>query len=195
MKTSRMLPIGFLSLVLAGTGTMVANAQTAPVPPAPPQAQDQTRPQPSVPSRGDGSDSRDGQRGKHDGHGKRHGRGPGDRGDVHGRGSSELFQQMFTQIDTDQDGRITQAEIDTFRAAKVGTADASGDGALSLDEFDTLYRELTRTRMVRAFQSLDADGDGVITAAEMDTRFGSLVDRMDRDGDGALSVQDRGARR
>lgn len=106
-----------------------------------------------------------------------------------------MMGELFSQIDTDGDGRITQAEIDAFRSARVGAADASGDGALSLDEFDTLYRELTRRQMVRAFQNLDTDGDGTISPAEMDARFGRLAERMDRNGDGALSLQGDGPAR
>jgi Ca2+-binding EF-hand superfamily protein len=98
---------------------------------------------------------------------------------------------LFEEIDADGDGAVTQAEIDAFRAAKVAGADTSGDGALSIEEFDTLYREFTRWRMVRAFQELDTDGDGVISQAEMDRRFGRVVEQMDRDGDGALTLQDR----
>lgn len=69
--------------------------------------------------------------------------------------------------------------MNAFRAAKVAAADLNKDGALSLEEFDTLYRELTRTRMVRAFQSLDSDGDGVISAEEMDARVALIMQRME----------------
>lgn len=73
--------------------------------------------------------------------------------------------------------------MDTFRAAKIAAADLNKDGALSLEEFDTLYRELTRTRMVRSFQSLDSDGDGVISAEEMDARVAAIMQRMEGKGE------------
>jgi len=38
--------------------------------------------------------------------------------------------------------------------------------------------------MVRAFQRLD--GDGIISSDEMDGRFGNIVQRMKRNGDGGL---------
>ncbi|WP_158448492.1 hypothetical protein [Jannaschia rubra] len=123
----------------------------------------------------------------------------GDRGHRGGRqagrhGGSGMFAAVFADIDADGNGSVTQAEIDAYRAMKVGEADASGDGALSIEEFDTLYREFTRSRMVDAFQNLDADGDGVITDGEMDARFGDIVKRVDRDDDGALTPRDRGRR-
>lgn len=174
MKTSKLLPLGFLALTLVGTGAIVATAQTTPTNPDAPAAQ--------VQDQGQHADMRG------DRDGLRHHQASG------GRGGSEMFQTLFTEVDADGDGSVTQAEIDSYRSTKVGEADTSGDGALSIDEFDTLYREFTRSRMVDTFQDFDADGDGVVSAEELDARFGDVVERMDRDGDGALTLQDRGRR-
>lgn len=175
MRTIRLVSAGFLAMALAGTGAMIASAQTTPVSPAAPQAQDQGQPPaPGQPPQArQPSPARDGWQGMRDGHGKRHGRGgPG----------KMMMGEMFARIDSDGDGQVTQAEIDAFRAERVGAADASGDGALTLEEFDSLYRDLTRRQMVRAFQSLDTDGDGTISPAELDARFNRLGQRMNRDG-------------
>ena len=107
------------------------------------------------------------------------------------RGGMRMLGAAMSRIDADNSGSITQDEIDTFRGALVAGADASGDGAITLDEFTAIYLELSRDRMVDRFQDLDADGDGTITGAEMDARFGGIVDRMDRNGDGELSRADR----
>ena len=133
-----------------------------------------------------GDDRRDGEgrHGKHHHDGHRDGRGFGGRGG--------MLQGVFAEVDADGDGTVTREEIDAFRGDRVTSVDASGDGALSIEEFDTLYREFTRPRMVDAFQRLDENGDGVIDAAELDARVDALVERMDRDGDGALSLGDRG---
>ncbi len=105
-----------------------------------------------------------------------------------------MMREIMSQIDADDSRSISQAEVDDFRAAKVRGADASGDGNLSLDEFEALFAEMNRGRMVDVFQHLDDDGDGLITAKEMDDRFGGIVARMDRDGDGELSLEDRRGR-
>jgi len=131
--------------------------------------------------------------------GERHGKGHHEHG-KRGRGGHHgmhrgMMMEIFRQVDTDADGAVTRTEIDTFRAAQVAAADTTGDGALSIEEFDTLFRQFTRTRMVRAFQRIDRDGDGVITAEEMDRPMERMIRRMDRDGDGTLTLRDRRGKR
>ncbi|SEW35602.1 Ca2+-binding protein, EF-hand superfamily [Aliiroseovarius sediminilitoris] len=196
MKTTKILPIGFLTLGLIGSGVMIATAQN--LPPLTPDDQAQVQMQSQKPMQR--ADYRDGKAGRDSGKGDRMGRhekrgGHGMRGGDGMRGGGEMFRGLFAQIDADGNGSVTQEEVDAFRAAKVTEADVSGDGALSIEEFDTLYREFTRSRMVDMFQDLDADGDGVISPEEADARFGDVVNRMDRDNDGALTLTDKAGRR
>ncbi|MCW5696754.1 MAG: EF-hand domain-containing protein [Bauldia sp.] len=97
---------------------------------------------------------------------------------------------LFATFDTDGDGRVTQAEIDAARAAELETYDTNGDGVLSLEEYIALLTDQLRERLVDAFQHLDADGDGSITAEEFNVMSG-IVARLDSNGDGALSDEDR----
>lgn len=176
MKQSKIFTAGLVALGIATAGAAIATAQD--MVPAGPQDG----------SRAEMQAERAKFRGRDGGH---HGR----MGGHGGPGGREGFIELFEQVDSDGNGLVTQEEIDIYRSAKVGEADTSGDGALSIEEFDTIYREMTRSRMVDAFQRLDADGDGVVSEAEMDRRFGSIVERMDRNADGALSLEDRPRRR
>ena len=97
--------------------------------------------------------------------------------------------EMFDAIDTDADGRLTQAEIDRFRNDRHDAHDANGDGNLGIEEFAGLWHETTRPLTVRAFQMLDTDGDAVVTRAEYDRPLAGIVERLDRDG--GLSMRDR----
>lgn len=178
MSTSKLLPITALVLGLLGTGAVVATAQNLTTDPAPAAGDAQV-----VQADFDG--------GRGDGHGHRGHGGPGGFGFGGGRGG-EMFANLIAKFDTDGNGAITQAEIDTFRTAQVTAADTSKDGSLSVDEFQTIYAEFVRPQMVDAFQDLDADGDGVVTKAEMDARFGTIVEKMDQNADGALSQDDAG---
>ena len=178
-KTLTLLALPLAAIAVAAT------AQTAATPPAGTQAPvAQAAPDQPVPAQFFGG------RGGRDGHGPRGGHGMMGRG---GPGGGMMLQ-LFEEVDADGDGAVTQAEIDAYRTAQVGGADADGDGSLALEEFQTLWLERMRPRMVDAFQNLDEDGDGQITEAELDSRVDRMVARLDRDGDGALTLQDRGAR-
>lgn len=141
-------------------------------------------------ARGESAGDRDRSKGRR-GDGPHRG-GPG--GALFGAFGSGGPREMLAAIDADEDGAITQVEVDTYLTTRVAEADANGDGAIALDEFESVFAEQMRPRMVDAFQALDADGSGTVTADEIDARFGDIVERMDRDDDGALSPTDRGRR-
>ena len=101
---------------------------------------------------------------------------------------------MLELFDGDEDGSLTQDEIDAGITAQIEAADANGDGAIDLAEFETIWMTLTERPRVRAFQGLDPDGDASVTREEIDRRFGGIVARMDRNGDGAVGPDDRGRR-
>lgn len=123
-----------------------------------------------------------------------HGGGSGGGRGMGGMGMGMIAEQVMREVDTDRDGKITQAEIDAAVNARFARFDTDQNGRLSLEEFAALWADLTRPAMVRAFQFMDPNGDGSVTKAEVDERFGRLVQRFDRNGDGALSMEDRGGR-
>ncbi|MFC3132456.1 EF-hand domain-containing protein [Microbaculum marinum] len=110
---------------------------------------------------------------------------------AHGMMGPMIMKRAFQLADADKDGRLTDAEIDSARTAQFDKHDANGDGRLTLEEFDSLLRELTQPVAVRAFQFLDPDGDAVITKEEFDGPTTRIVRFLDRNEDGALSIDDR----
>ena len=134
----------------------------------------------------------------HRGYGEQHGFGGN-----HGHGMGVLAKgqfglmamEMFDSIDTDGDGKLTQAEIDKVRNDRHAAHDADGDGNLSLEEFAGIWHETTRPLTVRAFQMLDTDGNAVVTRSEYDRPLANIVERLDRNDDGGLSPSDRWRRR
>lgn len=95
--------------------------------------------------------------------------------------------RMMQDFDRDQDGSVTQAEVDAARAERFAEFDANGDGVLDLDEYQALWLDAMRERMVRGFQLHDRDGDALVTLEEFQTTTGDIVRRRDRDGDGKVS--------
>ena len=74
--------------------------------------------------------------------------------------------------------------------AVVLTAGTDQDWASSTRGASPLRHWTTRPFTVRVFQMLDTDGDAVITRAEYDRPLAGIVARLDRDGDGGLSLRD-----
>jgi hypothetical protein len=109
------------------------------------------------------------------GHGWRHG------------GAANLTERY----DANQDGRVSQDEINANRTQWHGDFDRDKSGDLSLAEFEQLWLKARRDQMVREYQDFDRDGDGKVTADEYRSPMANTVANMDRNGDGVLSQEDR----
>lgn len=117
--------------------------------------------------------------------GWRHGWGPGEPPGPHGgplRG-----ERILESFDHNNDGKLTQAEVDQVRRDRFTRFDTNKDGKLSLQEYQALWLDAMRRQMVDGFQALDDDGDAVVTAEEFVAPFGKLVNRLDANNDGELS--------
>ncbi|MFN3846626.1 MAG: EF-hand domain-containing protein [Paracoccaceae bacterium] len=124
-----------------------------------------------------------------------------DRGDRMGGAEGPMFGMDFAAIDADKDGKITQAEIDAYRAAQAKAFDTDGDGLLSAEELSAMHLQNVTARAsdraARMIERMDTDGDGKLSAAEMAVRpmAGRMFDRLDADKDGALSEAELAAAR
>ena len=112
------------------------------------------------------------------GWGRHHARG-------HGGGMS-----FFEQFDANQDGRITQAEVDEVRRNRLTEFDQNGDGSLTLEEYEALWLDAMRERMVDRFQAHDDDGNGLVTAEEFGEPFDRMVSRLDANDDGEVTLDE-----
>jgi Ca2+-binding EF-hand superfamily protein len=126
--------------------------------------------------------------------GGHHMAGPGSFGGHHmggpGAGRGGGMRGMLTAYDANEDGKLSQEEIDQGRANQLKKFDKDGDGALSLPEYEALWLDAMRDRMVDRFQDHDDNGDGKVTAEEFGERFAGMVKFMDTNDDGVLDQQD-----
>ena len=102
----------------------------------------------------------------------------------------DRVRNFADRYDANKDGKITQAEIDANRAEWFKKYDTNGDGKLSIDEFQNLWLAAKHRTMVREFQKFDIDGTGAITLEAYDAPLANIVERLDRNNDGALSRDD-----
>ena len=98
--------------------------------------------------------------------------------------------RMMESFDANDDGRLSQEEIDGSRAERFSSFDGDGDQSLSLAEYEKLWLDAMREAMVDRFQKLDADGDAQVTAEEFERPFAKMVRRLDRNDDGAIDRDD-----
>ena len=111
------------------------------------------------------------------------------RGDGGYRGGHMM--DLAERYDANKDGLVTQEEIDGNRTETHAKFDADKSGDLSLTEFQALWTEANKDRMVREFQRFDADGDSKVPLDEYKKPLATIVADMDSNGDKALSKDDR----
>lgn len=105
-------------------------------------------------------------------------------------GMRQYMMQLFDEHDADKDGAVTQAEVDAVRKGKLDRFDTNKDGALSLGEFEALWLEQMKSRMVDSFQRLDDDGSGAISGDEFVAPFSHIIARHDMDKDGDVDKEE-----
>ncbi len=115
---------------------------------------------------------------------------PGDCGFVLAQARDGGSRPLFERFDSDDDGRITAAEIEAEIAGRIERFDADGDGALAFEEAQRMREELGRDRRAERFDALDRNGDGRLDAGELDRPLERLLSRFDRDGDGAVEADE-----
>jgi hypothetical protein len=106
----------------------------------------------------------------------------------HGKGRHMM--EMFERFDTNSDGRVTKDEIEITRQAMFGGADGNNDSMLTLDEFEGLWLDHLRPRMVDKFQKLDNDGDGQVTETEFAKPMDRVAGWLDKNDDGVIEMKE-----
>ncbi|ATF19100.1 EF-hand domain-containing protein [Phaeobacter gallaeciensis] len=101
-------------------------------------------------------------------------------------------RMSFEEMDTNGDGQVTKAEMKGLREARFATADANGDGKLTLAEMEAAAQARAKTRAAAMLERMDADKDGALSLDELPKprRAGKMFDRVDANDDGAISKEE-----
>jgi Ca2+-binding EF-hand superfamily protein len=103
------------------------------------------------------------------------------------RGGMGQRGMHFEQTDADKSGDVTFEEFAAAMKARIGTADADGDGKMTVAEIASeIERMRAERRAQRIVERFDTDGDGMLTLAEIEARQKKMFALMDRNDDGKV---------
>jgi len=105
-----------------------------------------------------------------------------------------FYDQQFSAIDTNDDGRVSRAEFQTSAALSFREADLDGDGRVTREEALLVERiaeeERQKARTEHCRVNPDCNGDGVIDVEEfVGFETARLMERLDPDKDGKITLQ------
>ena len=107
-----------------------------------------------------------------------------------GQGRMHWMESMLMPMDSDKDGSVSRAEIESGAAAKATEIDANKDGNITVDEV-VAYREKQRLhRLADEIKAMDSDSDGKVSVAEYEAAQVWRLARLDRDGNGTIDPQE-----
>ncbi len=100
----------------------------------------------------------------------------------------------MAMMDSDGDGKITQAEHAANAKSMFGKLDTNADGKVTAAEMDASHKAMGKDKASKGMSSsakiakLDTDGDGALTAEEHAAGSKQMFSKMDADGDGNLTA-------
>lgn len=97
-------------------------------------------------------------------------------------------KRVFSQMDTDKDGKVTRDEFTTFhmdlatkgREARFNQLDTNKDGKVTRDEFMAVQLDEAQRIGKARFGRIDRNKDGVLSEQEVTRRFRVIKDTMEK---------------
>jgi len=99
------------------------------------------------------------------------------------------FMQRF---DSNNDGKVTQEEINKVKSELFSKYDVDGNGVLSLEEWQTMRQDRQKERISQRFNRHDANGDGGISQEEFMAKSNLMMERMDSNVDHMIDQDEMG---
>jgi len=96
------------------------------------------------------------------------------------------------RFDLNNDGQVTQEEINKVKSEQFAKYDSDGNGILSSEEWQAMRQDRVKERMARRFAHHDSNGDGGISQEEFMSRATHMMDRLDSNGDHVIDKDELG---
>ena len=99
----------------------------------------------------------------------------------------------FSTLDVDGSGEIEASDLLALRTQRITDMDTDGSGTISEAEFMASIGERAGERAGTIFERVDEDGDGAVAIEDMTNRDGrrgggsKMIERADADGSGGVS--------
>lgn len=103
---------------------------------------------------------------------------------------SRHHERMMHLYDTNDDSKLTIAEINGDQARMFTAMDIDGDKSLSVDELKRRGRSLQIFRTTTIFDLLDVNGDGKLSVAEVNAPSKRWFKRYDANKDGTMEASE-----
>jgi Ca2+-binding EF-hand superfamily protein len=99
--------------------------------------------------------------------------------------------EAFAQLDTNSDGSVSADEF-AAGANRFARADADRNGLLSAEEIAAAGQERAARRAAQMIERLDANGDGALSQDEIKSRRdpARMFERLDANDDGSVSAEE-----
>jgi Ca2+-binding EF-hand superfamily protein len=104
-------------------------------------------------------------------------------------------EKSFTYADGDKDGKLTMAEITARAEKRLFRLDQNADGSVGREEIETWLQKGLERRRDLMLADYDANRDGAITREELDAFVTAEFGKADKDGDGAVNLEESRAYR
>ena len=100
--------------------------------------------------------------------------------------------RFLQRFDANNDGKVTQEEINTVKSEQFAKYDKDGNGVLSLEEWQAMRQDRMKERQAQGFSRHDANGDGGISKEEFLAKSNRWMERMDHNGDHMIDQDEMG---
>jgi len=99
-------------------------------------------------------------------------------------------EKSFNQLDGDNDGKLSLAEINPRGEKRLFRIDRNDDGSVTKEEIEAWLQKGLERRRDLMLADHDADHDGSITRDEWAAFLAAEFGKADKDGDGGVSLEE-----